>query len=224
MIAASREEVATNLSDSVVQTLHELYQITDDIPSFTERLIHILFRFDRGRIASQQPSAKDQRRKIDRIKTAVIRIGKALDELSESDTEFLNFGLSMRNMDMQDWSETVESEEEPQPLAKLRATHDDLLSELDNLVDEPLPEAKQDQAKQVRRTPLDQLINDIRGTFWMSDQEGEKALCYYNAAADDYEGKLFQFAVTLLDSYAPGSYFSRAALGQRIVRTIRKDK
>jgi hypothetical protein len=67
-------------------------------------------------------------------------------------------------------------------------------------------------------TPLNYLIQDL--TFDFKDGTNEKPTCYHNDIEEKYQGKFFDFVVFILSRFAPNSYESELALGERIKRAL----
>ncbi len=227
-----RKDVETRLLDETVQAMHEKFDVQTELEIFRDRLVHILFSFERDLEFEQSPSKKEHRKQLEKVYRATARLIAALGGLSSHAKETLNYDLEFDHW--QSWveengsifgnyvSEAPTVHEMRKKLEKIAAqAHPDKNRET---TADTEGNGSDDCYKPPKRTALDQLIIDVEGTLLTHVDYTEKGLCYYSAVDDDYRGLLFEFTVELLDSYAPNSYFSRGALGQRIIRVLKKDK
>lgn len=227
-----RKDVETRLSDETVQALYDKLEVHTELGVFRDRLVHILFGFEKDLEFEQSHSKKENKRQLEKVNKAAIRLIGAIDGLSNHARETLNYDLEFDH-----WQSWVEENGSifGDYVSEAPTVHE-MQKKLEKIVSHTHPEKEQDTTadaegsgsddyyKPPKRTALDQLIIDVEGTLFSHVVYTEKGLCYYSAVDDDYRGQLFEFTVELLDSYAPNSYFSRGALGQRIIRVLKKDK
>jgi len=82
---------------------------------------------------------------------------------------------------------------------------------------------KREGENEIRRTknrPLDSLIEDLTFDFENGRDRQARRCCYYDSSTENYAGQFFDFILFLLRTFAPSSYHSENALGQRIRRVL----
>ncbi|UXX82213.1 hypothetical protein [Roseovarius pelagicus] len=227
-----RSEVSARLSGEVVSKLHDRFSFSTDLGDFRERLVHILSRFERRRSIAHQPLKKVRRKLFMNVEKATSQLLETPEDLSAYLLENLVYQMKYDALD--DWLKSTSSifDTDPPPsptldeterfLKLLHRASKQMLVDLD-FKPESNPEEEVETNQAYSRAPLDDLITDVQGTLQHHNSGKNSATCYYNAIKGEYCGALYEFTKLLLDSYAPDSYFSNAALGKRITRVLKKD-
>ncbi len=231
--ALSRGDVEERLTEATVQRLFHQFEATTDFYIFRERLVHILYRYECGIfIGSSQPQ-KEVKKLLNRAARTASKLLNVLDEIDRKTHIELNSQIEFDSY--REWQDQHADIFADRSISA--PTTDEIEQSLKRLIHACQPETagtdprsettagdETDDQKPWNRTALDQLIVDINGTLRHHIGFSGIAGCYYDAVNDDYRGLLFEFTVILLDEYAPKSYFSRGALGKRIVRVLKKDR
>jgi hypothetical protein len=76
------------------------------------------------------------------------------------------------------------------------------------------------EPKYTKNRPLDQLIQDLTTDFERGHERKAHQGCYFDVRHDKYTGQYYDFIVFILGLFAPQSYHSKMALGQRIRRAL----
>lgn len=228
---AERCEIEKRLTDAIVIELHSRFSPSTQIKEFRTRLVQILHRFERGMIVEDSPNKKSQLKHMTKVEKLTSLILDAPPKVSENaindlvtHMEFISF-----NDHLERFGWDTDESQEPHPdqvelvrmLKLLQRASREILQGL-NLKSDVSSIDNQRAIKSLH--PLDQLIYDIQGTLLHHDENRKGGASYYDATSGEYRGYIFDFTKQLLDGFSPKSYFSDAALGQRISRLQQKDK
>lgn len=221
-----RQAVSKALSQALVQRLYSQAEMNSDIESFRERLVHILYRYERNRPRRPRSTRKTHRTDLERLEKALVRLMDMIDiahqdtltgiggQLADQDLEKQSH-LPLEEMRFQEfgpWAETTESfENRYTAIAQLlRAIKHELSAQ----------KTFTGSRRSSSNPALDQLIIDLAATYEIGTGKTPASHCYYIPSIDTYGGGFFEFTITLLESHASDSFFSRLALGKRIQRVL----
>ena len=222
----SRDSVDNLLQDRTVVDLYGRFLVKSDLSVFRDRLIHILYRFERGALSRHKPSKKEQRAELAKLEKAASNLVGMSERMLEDlivEMEFCAFDKFLET------STGINSEQGPVPVPNIEEVKQ-FTNVLHHAFQQLLIEAEQKPMRmeelvpKTTPSPLDQLIRDVEGTMFGLPCTEDTAACYYDAVSEEYTGHLFEFTKILLDGYNPKTYHSDVALGKRIVRVLTKDK
>ena len=222
-----REEVEAHLQADLVEALYASIGGQSAFEQFRRDLVRLLTRYELYREAAKGTPRKERRAQVAKLRDKASAFVDAIDALSSDVVADVETQLMEVNHETRLAGWTFESGD-PFPdgeesIATARQAADDILTAC-QIVMGIFEEAK--GAKKGSENPaLDQLLSDLAALFEAGTGRSAQSQCYRDDIAEDgYNGAFFVMVKRLLDSYAPKSYGTPAALGIRILRVLKEDR
>lgn len=219
-----RDQVKAGLSDALIEWLYEHLESQRDPDAFRDRLVHLLTRYEHYLAGTKTATRNDYRKQISTLQSKAQGLLTALDDLHpeirqslEGQFNELTHDTRWTGVDVFDLDQPLPDDDDSlqQATTATRRIIDACRLEIEFL------EGTRGAKKGSRNPALDQLIIDLAALYETETGLAARSHCYRDETSEnDYNGKFFCMVKLVLDSYAPKSYETPAALGIRILRTL----
>ncbi len=217
----SLAEIKSLISRDLVDEMQTKFGLIGKYSQINLSMSKVLYRYQSAVFGAQDPPVSPQTKQIDRLDKAIVRTLTAFEAISKDNRYNINEETLYRDPfnsrflfdeQLEYWEKNENSTEMAiNKLAQISFAISKIKAK---------KEAEVPVYTHTINTPLDHLIQDLMSDF-ESGTNG-KARCYHNDVTGQYQGNYFEFIVFILSLFAPKSYHSDVALGERIKRALAK--
>ena len=215
-------EIQTLISPSLYDEMRQRFGLVGEYDENSMQLAKVLWRYQGAVRSAEQPTSAPQTKELEQLRRVVDRALTAIERLSVETADEIESAILYRDPFNQKFFF-------PEQLAyweRNEKSFEHTKSKLEQIshavkVVQAQRETEKVPWKQTKNTPLNHLIQDLSIDFERDTERKAYKACYYSAEIEGYTGQYFDFVVYILKCFAPVSYHSEVALGQRIVRELR---
>lgn len=215
------DDIREKLSPSFLNEIRIRFGIVGDDNELRQRLGKVLARYHGAALQSLRPLPKSQTMELKKLKRAIERTIAAFEVISEENRYSIDDEILHREPFNQRFffKEQLDYWDKNEDYSKKAIN---ALAMIDFAISKVEAQRKNNSSER-RRTknkPLDFLIEDLTLDFEHRTNRKAKRCCFYDSNTDGYSGQFFDFTLFILNCFAPSSYHSELALGQRIRRVL----
>lgn len=222
----SREEIDAKLSDTLVENLRQLISAKRDASLFRDRLVHVLYRYERIKSGACNTPRKERRAEIAKLYRTTEKFVKVLNQLPQDAIRSLSSGMAVL-ADSEGFEAVSLEQRLPEPgedtsLQDAEAAARNILAACQMELDyfNITKGAKKGSAKPA----LDQLIIDLAALYETETGNDANSHSYRDVTVEDeFNGKFYQMTKALLDCSAPEDFGTPIALGRRIAGVLAEE-